>query len=219
MKIKDILINIPNLISMSRVILIPLFLYLLFQPSMTSSFWALVVFGIASLTDVLDGWSARKLNQETEFGQFLDPLADKVLVLSTLIALVLLDPLIPLWMVLIIVGRDILLTIMRYLAIKKGQTLRTNRFGKFKTAFQMIGIVIIIMIYIVKRSGIEIGPEVGNGILQVMNSNHPKKWLIVTPYWIMFVVTILTILSGFRYLLTNWRFFQIRKSIKGNKQS
>jgi len=176
--------------------------------------WALVVFVIASLTDLLDGWTARKLRQETETGKFLDPLADKFLVISALIAFLILDPLIPLWMVGVIIGRDLLITLMRYLAIKKGTTLRTSRLGKFKTAFQMIGIIIIIMVFIVRNSIKNVQLEINQlsalkleNIIEIINSNLAHKWLIVCPYIIMAIVTLLTALSGIRYIVTNWQLF------------
>jgi cardiolipin synthase len=199
-------LNIPNLLSLSRIILIPVFLYLLFIPAIWARIGALAVFLLASLTDLLDGWSARKLNQVSEFGKFLDPLADKILVLATLLALVILDPLVPLWMAMVIVGRDMLITLMRYFAIKRGASLRTSRFGKIKTAFQMISIVIIITILIFRSEVVKLGDK---DIIDVMvlDSSYPEKWLIVAPYWIMFVVTLLTAISGIRYFFTNWRLF------------
>ncbi|MBN1497974.1 MAG: CDP-diacylglycerol--glycerol-3-phosphate 3-phosphatidyltransferase [Spirochaetes bacterium] len=178
--------NIPNLLSLSRIVLIPLLIYLLYMKLWLA---ALILFAIASLTDMLDGWSARKLNQESDFGVFIDPLADKFLVISVLAALMVLDPYLEIfdfWMILVIVGRDVLITVMRYLAIRRGQVLRTSRLGKVKTAFQMVSIVIIIMIYFVRKEGIFI--------------THRS-----VPYWILVGVTILTALSGLRYLATNWR--------------
>lgn len=148
----------------------------------------------ASFTDFIDGWLARKLNQESEFGKFIDPIADKVLVISSLIAILVIDPyfeLFDLWMIVIIVGRDILITVMRWLAIKRGRPLRTSRFGKFKTAFQMLSIGIIIMIYLSKTSG-----------FFVMHES--------LPYWIMLTVTLMTALSGMRYMFTNWQLFFIK---------
>lgn len=204
MKILTLVGIIPNLISLSRIFLIPLFLYLLAQPSVEAKLWALVVFAIASLTDLLDGWSARKLGQETELGKFLDPFADKVLVAATLVAFVFLDQLIPFWMVAIIVGRDILLTFMRYLAIKRGKSLRTSRFGKVKTAFQMVSIIIIIMIFTVRKKVADLG---GQGILDITVSDIDEKWLVIGPYWIMFIVTVLTVISGIRYIMTNKELF------------
>jgi cardiolipin synthase len=173
---------------MSRIVLIPLLIYLL-----AGKFWiwALVLFALASLTDILDGWSARKLGQESEFGIFIDPLADKFLVISVLSALIVLDPYLKIfdfWMIGVIVGRDLMITSMRYIAMRRGEVLRTSSFGKVKTAFQMVSIVIIIMIYVVRKNGIYITDK-------------------SVPYWIMVVVTIMTALSGLRYMLTNWRLF------------
>jgi cardiolipin synthase len=207
--------NIPNLISLSRIFLIPVFLYLLSLPSPRMKAIALVVFILASITDILDGWSARTLKQESELGRFLDPLADKFLVIATLVSFVIIDPLIPLWMILVIVGRDILITLMRYTGIKKGMALRTSRFGKIKTAFQMVSIIIIIMVFIVKSFGVNVAQlkEIEQTIhLQTaieltvsMDNADFNKWLIIVPYWLMMLVTVLTALSGLRYLMYNWR--------------
>ena len=203
---------IPNLISLLRIFLMPLFLYLIFQPERSMKFAALIVFSIASLTDFFDGWSARKLKQESELGKFLDPLADKVLVISTLVAFLLIDYLIPLWMIIVIIGRDALVTVMRYVAVKKGMSIRTSRFGKIKTAFQMISILVIIMIFIVRGSNMTIPEEIMKGhymslvpAWSVTISDMHDKWLIAGPYWLMLVVTILTAWSGIRYLVFNWR--------------
>ncbi len=205
-------IMIPNLISLLRIFLMPLFLYLIFQPERSMKFAALIVFSIASLTDFFDGWSARKLKQESELGKFLDPLADKVLVISTLVAFLLIDYLIPLWMIIVIIGRDVLVTVMRYIAVKKGMSIRTSRFGKIKTAFQMISILVIIMIFIVRGANMTIPEEIMKGhymslvpAWSITVSNMHDKWLIAGPYWLMLVVTILTAWSGIRYLVFNWR--------------
>ncbi len=175
---------------------------------------ALVIFIIASLTDFFDGWSARKLGQVTAFGKFLDPLADKFLVISALIAFLFLDPLIPLWMVLIIILRDILVTIMRHLAIKKNSTLRTTRLAKIKTGFQMISIIVIIMVLIVRRSvNFSMIAYSSDDVMkfskvfEILNSEEPNKWLIITPYCLMAVVTLFTALSGIRYIITNRHLF------------
>jgi len=207
--------NIPNLLSLSRIFLIPVFLYLLFYPTSWAKIAAMGVFIIASITDILDGWSARTLKQESELGKFLDPLADKFLVIATLISFVIIDPYIPMWMILVIVGRDVLITVMRYTGIKKGMSLRTSRFGKIKTAFQMVSIVIIIMVFIVKSFGSNIFLQnhidqaihlkTVIGITMEMDSTEPYKWIMIGPYWLMMIVTVLTALSGVRYLMYNWR--------------
>ncbi len=200
MTIPKFTMNVPNLLSISRIVLIPVLIYLLY---MKMWIWALILFGGASLTDLLDGWSARKLNQESEFGVFIDPLADKFLVISVLTALMVIDPYLEIfdfWMIVVIVGRDVLITFMRFLAYRRGRHLQTSSFGKVKTAFQMVSIVIIIMIYLVRKKGIYV--------------THQS-----VPYWIMLVVTVLTALSGLRYLFTNWRLFLPVKQKEGTNGS
>jgi cardiolipin synthase (CMP-forming) len=190
-KFGERIVTVPNLLSISRIVFIPLFIYLMSLRSLHGWIGALIIFFVASFTDLLDGWSARKLKQESEFGKFIDPLADKFLVISSLVVIIVMDPyleIIDFWMILIIVGRDILITMMRYLAIKRGAPLKTSRFGKIKTAFQMMSIGIIILIYIVRVSGFAV--------------THRS-----VPYWIMLGVTVLTALSGVRYLIVNWRLF------------
>lgn len=197
MKLTGDRLSLPNIFSYLRIILIPFIIYFLKIRTVEYLIYALLIFLFASFTDFIDGWLARKLNQESEFGKFIDPIADKFLVISSLIAIIAIDPyfeIIDAWMIVIIVGRDVLITVMRWLAIKKGRSLRTSRFGKFKTAFQMLSIVIIIMIYMSKRSG--------------FFDTHESL-----PYWIMLTVTLMTALSGIRYLVTNWKlFFPAKKS-------
>ncbi|MBN2403873.1 MAG: CDP-diacylglycerol--glycerol-3-phosphate 3-phosphatidyltransferase [Spirochaetes bacterium] len=215
--------NIPNTLSILRIVLIPLFLYLIFIARVEERIWALVVFIIASLTDLLDGWSARKLGQETALGKFLDPLADKFLVLAALIAFLFLDPLVPVWMILVIILRDVLLTLMRYIAIKRNSTLKTTRFGKVKTAFQMVSIIIIIMVLIVRSSMGHLAVKTSyddimkfNQVYEIITSEMPNKWLIVAPYCLMALVTLLTALSGIRYIATNRHLF-LPSSFKKDK--
>jgi cardiolipin synthase len=213
--------NIPNLISLLRIFLIPLFLYLLFQPGTTPKIFSIAVFAFASITDFLDGWSARKLNQQSELGKFLDPLADKILVIAALIAFLVVDPLIPAWMVIIIVARDLLITLLRYLAVKKGGSLRTSRLGKVKTAFQMVSIIIILAVFVLESTGpaynavVKTLPIIDAWIL--VTSGEKMKIIAALPYWLMFIVTALTAVSGLRYLLTNYRILLPPYSKSGTK--
>ncbi len=211
----------PNLLSLLRIVLVPLFLYFIFIPTVQHRMWALLVFIVAAITDFFDGWLARKLHQESEMGKFLDPLADKFLVIAALIAFLFLDPLIPLWMIVIIIARDILITLMRYLAIKKGASLRTSSFGKVKTAFQMISIIVIIMVFVFRKAKMHMYETDDilkfTRVYEILISNNPDKWLITSPYLLMLLVTLLTALSGVRYLITNWRLFlpPYRKAERG----
>ncbi len=182
--------TLPNLLTIVRIILIPVFLYfLVFSTTATSRAIALGIFILASVTDFLDGYLARKLKQDSSLGRFLDPLADKFLVIAALGVFLYIDPLIPIWMVLVIVGRDLLITLMRYLAIQKGSELRTTRLAKAKTAFQMTAIILILIIFIVQA--IKPAPE---------GSETTKTW----PYYLMLATVIITVLSGARYLAWNY---------------
>ncbi len=212
------------MLSVLRIILIPLFIYLIARRTSGAIIWGMVVFSIASLTDLLDGWSARKLKQETDVGRFLDPLADKFLVISTFIAFLYLDPLIPFWMIVVIIARDLLITLMRSLALKKGMTLRTSRFGKVKTAFQMVSILLILMVFYVRHTGVTVvhnyetdGYMKFDLIYRILLSDDPNKYLVVTPYFLMLIVTLLTAFSGLRYLFTNWQTLMPPYNLRGPK--
>ena len=117
--------NVPNILTVFRILLTPLFIYLLFNDFLFSNFFALVVFVLASITDAYDGYYARKYNVETEIGNFLDPLADKILVSSAFISFHLLG-LIELWMVAVILFRDLLITLLRIAMKRNGYSLKTS---------------------------------------------------------------------------------------------
>ena len=137
--------NLPNKLTMLRVILIPFFVvFLLFGIGGDASKWiALGIFIIASLTDLLDGKIARKYNLVTNFGKFMDPLADKLLVCSAMICLIALNR-IPAWIVCIIVAREFAISGFRLIAAEKGTVIAASYWGKFKTTFQMIMVILMI---------------------------------------------------------------------------
>ncbi|MCB1175413.1 MAG: CDP-diacylglycerol--glycerol-3-phosphate 3-phosphatidyltransferase, partial [Leptospiraceae bacterium] len=141
--------NLPNILTMLRVVSVPFFIYLLLQSDPLSRWIAFGLFALASLTDLVDGYLARKYRLETELGKFLDPLADKLLVLGSFITFLALSSQVQLWMVLCIIGRDFLITSMRFLAVRKGASLRTSMFGKVKTVFQMLAIILIIFSFLI----------------------------------------------------------------------
>lgn len=139
--------NLPNKLTLLRVILIPFFIWsLMLNNGETQSFRyiAVAIFIIASLTDLLDGKIARKYNLVTNFGKFMDPLADKLLVCSALICLVALDQF-PVWMAIIIVSREFIISGFRLIAVEQGLVIAASYWGKFKTTFQMIAIVLLIL--------------------------------------------------------------------------
>ena len=129
--------NLPNKLSIARVLCIPAIVTLLHFPSGTCRIIAAALFIIGCLTDFLDGRIARKRNLVTDFGKFIDPVADKLLVLTTLIMLVYLD-MIPAWIVIIILCRELAVDGLRMVAVTKGNVIAAGPLGKWKTACQMI---------------------------------------------------------------------------------
>ena len=139
--------NLPNKLTLLRVIMIPFFVFALMMEggaNQTSRCIAAAIFIIASLTDLLDGKIARKYNLVTNFGKFMDPLADKLLVCSALICMIELGQL-PAWMVLIIISREFIISGFRLVASDNGVVIAASYWGKWKTTFQMISVVLLIL--------------------------------------------------------------------------
>ena len=139
--------NLPNKLTTLRVIMIPFVVFfLLWQNGENRTFRmiALALFIIASLTDLLDGKIARKYNLVTNFGKFMDPLADKLLVCSALICLIELNAL-PAWMVIVIISREFIISGFRLIASDNGVVIAASYWGKFKTTFQMVSVVLLIL--------------------------------------------------------------------------
>lgn len=136
--------NLPNKLTLFRVILIPFFvLFMLGDITVYDKWIALSIFIVASLTDLLDGKIARKYNLVTNFGKFMDPLADKLLVCSALICLVALAK-ITAWIVIIIIAREFIISGFRLIASDNGVVIAASYWGKFKTTFQMVMICLMI---------------------------------------------------------------------------
>ena len=138
--------NLPNKLTVMRVILIPFFVAALLYDngsSQTMRIVANVIFIVASLTDLFDGKIARKYNLVTNFGKFMDPLVDKLLVCSALICLIQLGQL-PAWVVIIIISREFIISGFRLVAADNGIVIAASYWGKFKTTFQMIAVILMI---------------------------------------------------------------------------
>ncbi len=133
--------NLPNKLTVFRVILVIPFVALLLNGY---DLWAVAVFIIASLTDLLDGKIARKYNLITDFGKFMDPLADKLLVCAAMICLVEMGRL-PAWMVIVIISREFIISGFRLVASDNGVVIAASYWGKFKTTFQMLMIIVLIL--------------------------------------------------------------------------
>ena len=139
--------NLPNKLTILRVILIPFFVAALLWDggqNQTLRYVSAAIFIVASLTDMLDGKIARKYNLVTNFGKFMDPLADKLLVCSALICLIELGQL-PSWMVIMIISREFIISGFRLVASDNGVVIAASYWGKFKTTFQMIAVVLLIL--------------------------------------------------------------------------
>lgn len=138
--------NLPNKLTILRVILIPFFVFFLISPFFDGygNYIALAIFIIASLTDMADGKIARKYNLVTNFGKFMDPLADKLLVCSAMICLVEIDRLAA-WIVIVIIAREFIISGFRLVASDNGIVIAASYCGKFKTTFQMLMIIALIL--------------------------------------------------------------------------
>jgi CDP-diacylglycerol--glycerol-3-phosphate 3-phosphatidyltransferase len=180
------IINLPNLLTMGRIAAIPLLAALLMSPTQQAGFWAAAVFAIASITDWLDGYLARRMGIVTVFGKFLDPIADKLIVMAALI-MILPFGRVPAWMVLVILGREIIITGLRGIASSEGIVISASDLGKFKTIFQIVAIIALLLHYNYNWFfGIQ------HPLLQVNMHNIGMFFL-----WI---ATLLTVWSGFDYL-------------------
>lgn len=171
--------NLPNKLTMFRVILIPFFVFFLLAPYFPAygKYIALAVFIVASLTDLLDGKIARKYNLVTNFGKFMDPLADKLLVCAALICLVATGKL-SAWIVIVIISREFIISGFRLIASDNGIVIAASYWGKFKTTFQMLMIIVL--------------------ILDIKNTAFTVLGIVLT-----YVALILTVVSLIDYLAKN----------------
>ncbi|SEA45906.1 CDP-diacylglycerol--glycerol-3-phosphate 3-phosphatidyltransferase [Desulfuromusa kysingii] len=140
------LLNLPNILTLSRIAAVPLVVFLLLFESKQNCFWAAFVFTAASITDWLDGYLARKWHIVTILGKFLDPLADKLIVMAALIMLIPLDR-VPAWAVFVILARELIVSGIRSIASSEGIVIAASDLGKYKTIFQMIAIVGLLLHY------------------------------------------------------------------------
>lgn len=138
--------NLPNKLTTLRVLLVPFFVWFALAEVVPGydKYIAVAIFIVASLTDFLDGMIARKYNLVTNFGKFMDPLADKLLVCAALICLVSKE-LLPAWMVIIIISREFIISGFRLVASDNHVVIAASYWGKFKTTFQMVAVILLIM--------------------------------------------------------------------------
>ena len=139
-------LNLPNALTMGRIAMIPLCLWFLDQDSPRSGFWSALVFTGAAITDVLDGYLARKLNVVSVLGKLIDPLADKLIVMACLVWMVKMGRM-PAWAVVVLLAREFSVTALRSVAASEGVIISAGQEGKTKTALQMLGIIVLLAGY------------------------------------------------------------------------
>lgn len=199
--------NLPNRLTLARIFLIPFFLAALHIQLFTSDplvcaifFWcALIIFVVAAITDYLDGAIARRLNIVTNFGKLFDPLADKLLTMAAFVSFVEIlgpngRPIFPAWAIILILGREYLVTGLRSVAIANGSIIHADKWGKQKTIWQLVGIITVL-------AALAISTSLNAG---GFNSKPFDQMLPVIFFGILTVVVVLTTLSGLIFLVKNW---------------
>ena len=179
--------NLPNKLTLLRICLIPVFVILMLSQDSNFFLISCIIIIIASITDFLDGKIARKYNLVTDFGKFMDPLADKLLVLSALICMIEYD-LVAGWMVIIIVARELTVSILRAIAADNGKVIAASGGGKIKTTSQMIAIILLLI-----------------------GANYSNSQIVFVGTIAMYIATIFTLYSGIDYLYKNRELFMNSK--------
>jgi len=184
-------LNFPNILTILRIILTVVFIYLFYQNGLGSRLLALIVFTLASLTDYFDGYLARKYNLITPFGKIMDPIADKFMILSAFFIFMQFQ-LIAAWMFMAIFAREIIVTGMRLVAVKRGNTLAAEGAGKIKTVLQIVA-VYLIMIFTV--------------LTQLSNDTQSFQMMMRHAFTginvFMFAVVVITLWSGISFIWNN----------------
>jgi len=178
---------IPNILTLSRILIVPFFILSFLNENFSIRIISIILFFFGSISDFLDGYIARKYNFVTNFGKIIDPLADKILILTAFFILNKMYPTyVPLWMVSLILLRDIIITIFRFYLKKKKSILKTSIIAKRKTLFQIIIIHLLLIFHVFKES-----------------IPFDKSLSMQMIYLSMFMCVIFTVLTGLHYLFIN----------------
>ena len=207
--------SIPNILTISRIIMVPVFAFLFFQEKFLPQFLSLILFVLAILSDYYDGRLARKYKVESNLGRFLDPLADKLLVLTAYSCFVFIpDYKIPFWIIIIILFRELSLTGLRMLAISQGKTLKTSKLGKLKTATQMFTIIIIILLmlfktFMIENQYVKFAHFVkGEKFWSFFVGNFWGNLISYAPLILIIMSVFITLYSGVMYIIVNKDLFK-----------
>ena len=179
--------NLPNKLTLFRIFLIPVFIIVMLLNIPNKYLIACIIFIVASITDAMDGHIARKYNLVTDFGKFMDPLADKLLVISALTCMIEVK-LVPAWMVIIIVARELTVSILRAIAASEGKVIAASGGGKLKTITQMVSIIVLLI-----------------------GENFNNILLLKIGFIFILIATLLTLYSGWEYLYKNKDLFMNSK--------
>jgi len=185
-------LNLPNKLTISRLVLTVIFICLVLNDGFFLKILAVLAFAVASLTDYLDGYFAKKHHLVTDFGKIMDPIADKFLILSAFVIFTKMY-IIPFWMTLTIVIRETLVTALRLYAVQRGKILAAESLGKFKTVLQIVTIFFILFFILFIK---ENEPVVSDGSFQSEN------WELAINV-LMHSTVVITVLSGILYLIRN----------------
>jgi len=185
--------TLPNQLTILRIVLTPIFFYFFISPDLLMKQISLAVFFIAALSDWYDGWLARKFNYITEWGKFMDPLADKILTSTAFIGFVLVG-LLEWWMVAIIIIRDFIITFLRIYADRKGFVFTTSYYAQWKTFLQMVFLYYLLILYVGS-----VTPELYTKFSEVFQALLNPGLL----YFILLFITVITIHSGIFYINKN----------------
>ena len=185
------MMSIPNVLTLFRIFLTPVFIICLFSEFFGAQLWALVIFIIASIADAYDGYFARKNNMVTDTGQFLDPLADKILVSSAFISFAIMG-LIDFWMVILIIFRDLFVTSLRVLLSRKGFIMITSKIAKSKTGVQ-VGIIIFTLLFLSLKGF--------NWVSLKTYFSFINEYQLV--YYLTMIAVIFTMYTGYTYVQEN----------------
>jgi len=201
--------TLPNQLTTLRILLTPLFIWLIISDDPYHRLWGVIIFLVASLTDLYDGYHARKYGVVTRWGAFMDPLADKILITSAFLVYVF-EGYVALWMVLVIAIRDIVVTLLRVYAEVKDKPVITSKSAKLKTLFQNVFAYIMLLMMFLKEE-VFFGSETASTMMAVLKS----PWINHS----MLGLTIFTTYTGISYLMENWpsirdAYLGIRSSLK-----
>ena len=196
--------NLPNKLTMLRLILVPFYVFFLLMPVVPHHYlWALLLFAAAAYTDHLDGKIARQRNMVTDFGKFADPLADKIMIFAALACFIQLG-LTSAVVLIITAAREFAVTSVRLVAADKGKVVAANRWGKLKTVSQMVAVlVILLMQYLLELHTM--------GLVTIGNAEAVGWWFWLVGEILLWVSVFFTVLSGVIYLRQNFDFIKNAK--------